>query len=763
MTVSTETASVSYAGNGSTVVWAVPFYVLENSHIKVTVRSSLGVESIKTLTTDYTVADAGTNPSTATVTAVTFTPATGETILIERDVPATQETDLAENDALPAETVEKVFDKLTMLYQQVTTAVSRALRLPASSQVSSQLAEPAAGQIMRVNSTKTGIDWIDYSVSVPADEDVFLVSNVATMEALTGLTDQARISTDGYSVAGIGNGHYIYYSTPPGTHDGFKYIDQTTGGGQFVLIEDRPNILQAGAETDGVTSSQVAIEAAAAYCAANGTELYWPDVGAPYVSTATIPDFHTVRHSGPGSILRGSTTFYIEPKSTQTNNLYVATTGSDSNDGLTSTAPLLTNQKAFDLLKERGAANQSGVLRGRWVINVAAGTYTEFVTFDSATRSEFPVDWEGPTAGHPNVPTVIIDGTGNETESGISLAVQSWLRITDILFQDFDAGNAAENNGSNLSLTNVHTDNCRTSVSNLHGGFVSVRGGIWDGNSIADSIGYNSFYCATHDFSQATNDAATDALVIKNFARGALINEGVQGHFDNVNITDCTEAALNIKRGAGAINTKTMKIQRNAVGVLTENNAWFNNGIDFGTGADVNTVNVRQLGGGGELDFLCQQNSARTSRLIVATNVAAHTGVTTETLLWTSPTIDDWCISEAGHVAKIRIGGSCSALAGTATLRFYLNDGTDDGICTAVIPAGVTEFVAEWQCSYSASNAQRGFLYVIRDGGNPIVDIQTGNRSLKNATHVVKVTLQLSNGADSVTLDQLTFEGTYGG
>lgn len=261
MTVSTETASVSYSGNGITVSWAVPYYILESSHVRVTLRSSLGVESVKALTTDYTVANAGTNPSTATVTAVSFIPATGETLLIERDVPATQETDLVENDSLPAESVEKVFDKLTMLYQQLSTAISRALRLPASSPVSSQLAEPSAGQIPRVNSTETGIDWVDYSVSVPADADFIVVSNVATMKALTGLVGGEIIKTSCYSVAGKGAGTYRA-STTVVTENGGTKINNNAGTITYHLIHDgRVDITQFGALVDNSTNDHVAIQA----------------------------------------------------------------------------------------------------------------------------------------------------------------------------------------------------------------------------------------------------------------------------------------------------------------------------------------------------------------------------------------------------------------------------------------------------------------------------------------------------------------------
>ena len=70
MTVSTTTSKVSYSGNGSTTAFSVGFYFLANSHLKVIVRASDGTETVKTLTTDYTVSGAG-NPSGGTVTMLT--------------------------------------------------------------------------------------------------------------------------------------------------------------------------------------------------------------------------------------------------------------------------------------------------------------------------------------------------------------------------------------------------------------------------------------------------------------------------------------------------------------------------------------------------------------------------------------------------------------------------------------------------------------------------------------------------------------------
>jgi hypothetical protein len=130
MTVSSTTSKASYSGNGSTTVFTVPFYFLEVADLQVILRSSAGVETVQTLTTNYTVAGAGVT-SGGTVTML-VAPVAGTTLTILRNAAATQETDLLPNDRLPAESLETALDKLTMLVQQLDEETGRSLKYPAS-------------------------------------------------------------------------------------------------------------------------------------------------------------------------------------------------------------------------------------------------------------------------------------------------------------------------------------------------------------------------------------------------------------------------------------------------------------------------------------------------------------------------------------------------------------------------------------------------------------------------------------------------------
>ena len=119
MTVSTAYTPLAFSGNGSTTAFSVswPFFT---GTLVVTLISSAGVETVKTLTTHYTVSGGTASnglPATGTVTMLTA-PASGETLRITRVTTKTQASTWAENDPFPQKTIEAALDKLTLLTQE---------------------------------------------------------------------------------------------------------------------------------------------------------------------------------------------------------------------------------------------------------------------------------------------------------------------------------------------------------------------------------------------------------------------------------------------------------------------------------------------------------------------------------------------------------------------------------------------------------------------------------------------------------------------
>lgn len=128
MTVSSTTSRVSYSTNGSTTLFQFPYYFLEDEDLEVVLKNnSTGAETILVLTTNYTVTGAGNAAGGSITTLSTY--ASGYTLSIFRNPQVVQETDLEENDSLPAESLEKALDKLTMIAQRHDDLLERSVTL----------------------------------------------------------------------------------------------------------------------------------------------------------------------------------------------------------------------------------------------------------------------------------------------------------------------------------------------------------------------------------------------------------------------------------------------------------------------------------------------------------------------------------------------------------------------------------------------------------------------------------------------------------
>ena len=124
MAIESTNRKVSYDGDASTTAFSVPFRFLDNAHLFVLTRNPVtGVETKKTVTTDYTVSGDGFYKTA--VVNFGSAPASGTEVLIYRDTEIIQPYELFDNEAQTATDVELSLDRLTMIAQELEEGLSR--------------------------------------------------------------------------------------------------------------------------------------------------------------------------------------------------------------------------------------------------------------------------------------------------------------------------------------------------------------------------------------------------------------------------------------------------------------------------------------------------------------------------------------------------------------------------------------------------------------------------------------------------------------
>ena len=137
MAISTTIIKNSYSGDGSNDTFAYQFKIAADADLQVIIRSSTGVETVKTLTTHYTVTGAGNATGGNVVFESGHIPTYTETVVIRRNTTQTQTLDLVENDPFTADSVEGAFDKNLAAIQELQEQVDRSFKVSRTNTISS--------------------------------------------------------------------------------------------------------------------------------------------------------------------------------------------------------------------------------------------------------------------------------------------------------------------------------------------------------------------------------------------------------------------------------------------------------------------------------------------------------------------------------------------------------------------------------------------------------------------------------------------------
>jgi hypothetical protein len=149
MTISSTTVKNSYSGNGTLDTFNYTFKIFANTDLQVIIRDATATETVKTLTTHYTVTGAGSASGGTIVFTAGNIPTATETVVIRRAVPQTQAIDYIANDPFPAESHEEGLDRAMMTLQQLQEEVDRSIKLSRTNTMNST--EFTIGDTERVN------------------------------------------------------------------------------------------------------------------------------------------------------------------------------------------------------------------------------------------------------------------------------------------------------------------------------------------------------------------------------------------------------------------------------------------------------------------------------------------------------------------------------------------------------------------------------------------------------------------------------------
>ena len=246
MTISSTLTKNSYSGNGSTTAFAYGFKIFASTDIKVYIRSSAGVETLKaegTGSANYGISGVGA-ASGGTVTFVTA-PASGETVVLIRDTSQVQSTDYVENDPFASTDHENALDRLTMISQEMQEEMDRSFKVSKTTSITTPEftddASTRADKLLGFNSDGNALEATTGRVSSVS------VSNVATSSCAPGTATASFTTSSGALALGIPigqTGHAgisMQYSTTTTDSDpgaGFIRLNNTSLNSATIMYVD---------------------------------------------------------------------------------------------------------------------------------------------------------------------------------------------------------------------------------------------------------------------------------------------------------------------------------------------------------------------------------------------------------------------------------------------------------------------------------------------------------------------------------------------
>ena len=517
MTVSSTTVKNSYSGNGSTTQFAYGYKIFADSDLIVIIRTdSTGAETVKTLTTHYTVSGAG-DASGGNVTFTSGnTPASGQTVVIIREVPQTQAIDYIANDPFPAESHEEGLDRGTMTTQQVQEELNRAIKLSRTNTMTSTEftvgATDRANKVLAFNSSG--------EISVTQELGTFKGNSATTTTAAFVARDIVKATT----TAQLNNIYICVADSVIG--------DTLTDTDHFALLVDAVSAAtSATASATSATASATSATASASSATASA-------------NSATTSGNSATASANSATASAASATA-AAASADAFDDIYLGSKSSDpstDNDGDALAAGMLYFNTTSDLLR---------VYTGSAWQNAAVDT-TGFATLTGTQTLT------NKTLTSPKIGTSILDTNGNE------LAL---LTATGSAVNEFTIANAAT--GAAPKLSSTGETNVDLDLEAKGTGHVTIRGNTNPGtiqfNCESNSHGqqlkaqpHSVASSAVSTLPNITGELIPGKIEGTNFTGGLLVGHATTGTLD--------AASENTGIGINALNSITSGERNTVVG-----------------------------------------------------------------------------------------------------------------------------------------------------------------------------------------------------
>lgn len=530
-----------------------------------------------------------------------------------------------------------------------------------------------------------------------------------------------------------------------GEVDGDLLLWNEAGGGWVVGPSVLP-VTAFGVSLDNSAAVNTAlINEALAEAAAGGFMLYWPEV---YTVSGNLVGLHSVRHWGPGGVLRGGDTFRVQPLST-TNRLYASAAGSATNDGLTSALPTTLATATVAL------RNYGPVLGGQWRIVLAAGTY-DAVNLQIDTRSQSLIIVQGPgVGGPPNVPTAILSGaTAGASDFGIrATGVGVQVMWKDLKFDGYDTSvnNIAllSDYGSDLWVDNVHVTN--STGQGIYGescNIVRVGGFVVDGCRQGILLNACAMVTLGYGYSDATKN------IVRNCTQcGVEWSRGTQGHCDYVALTS-NAVGIDVMHDARVHMVQCPVTGSTTAGIRARSGGFY---FDDANTYATNTVNWLNYAYSGESDGNLWVGPSEFRRAY-STNSITHTGTVAKTTLllaWVIPQ-GFFCAATAnGSIKRIRVVVHGQFTTAGAASRIGVDfDAVTIDQSIAVAPVASAKFRYEVEIWADGSAAQYKSATLLQSGASVIQGQGSAAQNMANAARNLNITGQLAAAGDSMRIDR---------